>query len=404
MARKKSNKNQRSKQAKKAVKALSKLNPVVLVIVLVLVISIAFGTYMYETNGDFRDFVDVNIFGKEPTADIGDEALTISLIDVGNKYNSDCVYIKVGSTDILVDSAGKFDKKTSNDNIEAYLKSKMTDTLLDYVIVTHADADHIGGFAGDATVTSLFERFKCGTIIDFPRTNKDTATYDRYIENRDAEVRDDGAVHYTALQCYLGQDGASPTYDLSNGATLEILYNYYYENNSSNENNYSVCFRIKHGDKQFLFTGDLEEEGEFKFATKYADIGQVDFFKAGHHGSKTSNNIELLEVIRPKIVGISCVAGHNEFDSAPENIFPTQTAIHNIAKYTQEVYVTACYVDEEYAPLNGTIVVISDQEGVRVDCVVSDDVLARSEWFRDTVSDSTTQKTCPTEWLDLMSA
>lgn len=404
MARKKSNQSKSSRQAKQVVKAISRANPIVLIIVIVLVLSIAFGTYMYQTDDKFRDFVDVNIFGKEPTPDIGEDALSISIIDVGNKYNSDCIYIKVGDTDILVDGAGKFDKKTSNDNIENYVKSKMTDTLLDYVIVTHADADHIGGFAGDSTATSLFERFKCGTIIDFPRTNKDNATYDRYIANRDAEVRDDGAVHYNALQCYLNQNGASSTYDLSNGATLEILYNYYYENYSSDENNYSVCFRILHGDKQFLFTGDLEEDGEIKFATRYADIGQVDFFKAGHHGSKTSNNIQLLEVIRPKIVGISCVAGHNEFNSALANIFPTETAIHNIAKYTSEVYVTACYVDDAYAPLNGTIVVVSDKDGVRVDCVESDEILARSEWFRDTVSDTTTGKTCPTEWLDLMSA
>ena len=43
---------------------------------------------------------------------------------------------------------------------------------------------------------------------------------------------------------------------------LEILYNYYYENKTSDENNYSVCFMLRRGEEQFLFTGDLEEKGE----------------------------------------------------------------------------------------------------------------------------------------------
>ena len=423
-------KSRKSKQAKKVVKALSKLNPIVLVIVIVLVLSIAFGTYMYQTNDEFRGFVDVNIFGQAPEDDGGDggttdggttdggstgggttdgeisDALYISLIDVGNKYNGDCVYIRIGTTDILVDSAGKYDKVTSNDNIENYLNSQMQDELLDYVIVTHADADHIGGFAGDASASgasSLFQRFKCGTIIDFPKSNSTTDTYDRYKANRDAEVRDDGAVHYTALECYNNLNGASRTYDLGSGATLEILYNYYYEHNSHDENNYSVCFRILHGDRQFLFTGDLELDGEEKFSTYYSNLGQVDFFKAGHHGSATSTNSVLLQVIKPKIVGICCVAGRNEFGSDPENIFPTESTIHRIAQYTTQVYVTACYVDDAYAPLNGTIMVISETSGVRVDCSVSDEILAKSDWFKDTVTDPTTSKTCPDEWLEYLS-
>ena len=68
---------------------------------------------------------------------------------------------------------------------------------------------------------------------------------------------------------------------------MEILYNYYYEEDATHENDYSVCVRFYHGSRQFLFTGDLEKSGEEKLAERY-DFTQVELFKAGHHGSSTS--------------------------------------------------------------------------------------------------------------------
>ena len=37
---------------------------------------------------------------------------------------------------------------------------------------------------------------------------------------------------------------------------------YYYDHETTDENNNSVCFLINQGDRHFLFTGDLEKEGE----------------------------------------------------------------------------------------------------------------------------------------------
>ena len=81
--------------------------------------------------------------------------------------------------------------------------------------------------------------------------------------------------------------------------TMEILYNTYYEEETSNENDYSVCVLFKYGQNKFLLTGDLEEDGEKFLATKHAeDIKDCDLFKAGHHGSNTSNTAKLLNVIK----------------------------------------------------------------------------------------------------------
>ena len=316
--------------------------------------------------------------------------LSIHFLELGNGYSGDCIYIKAGDNDILVDAGSRTNSVTT---IKNYVDTYCTDGVLEYVIVTHADQDHIACFAGDKTNKSIFDYYKCETIIDFAKTNKSTQTYQNYIKNRDAEVENDGAVHYTALQCYNETDGASKVYTLDDGITLEILYNYFYENNSSDENNYSVCFMLHQGDRNFLFTGDLEKEGEEKLVENNT-LPEVELFKAGHHGSKTSSNDCLLKVIKPKIVCVCCCAGSVEYTQNKDNTFPTQDFVNRVAPYTDKVYVTttidvkydetsAKYKDDgEYKLLNGNIVVYAKKSGVEVNCSNNNILLKDTEWFK----------------------
>ena len=316
--------------------------------------------------------------------------LSIHFMELGNAYAGDSIYIKAGDTDILIDAGSR---PSSTDTTAAYIDSYCTDGVLEYVIATHADRDHIAGFAGSSSSPSIFERYECEVIIDFPRTNSDTKTYQTYIEQRDAEVAA-GAVHYTALECWNEEGGAQRTYQVSEGVEMEILYNYYYEYDSDDENNYSVCLLFNQGDRHFLFTGDLEEEGE-EYLVQYNDLPEVELFKAGHHGSKTSSNEALLSVIRPKIVCVCCCAGTDEYTDTPENQFPTQAMIDRVAKYTDRVYVTS--LGDESAPagyvsMNGDITVTSSAAGeVSVSCSASDALLKDTEWFRQ-------NRTMPAAW------
>ena len=330
--------------------------------------------------------------------------LSIHFLELGNHYTGDSVYINAGGVDILVDAGSR---PSSVNTIGAYLTNYVTDNKLEYVIATHADQDHIAGFAGNNSYNSIFQLYECETIIDFPKSNKTTDTYNRYKTQRDAEISN-GATHYTALQCWNNEDGASRIIQLSDSIELEILYNYYYEHNSSHENNYSVCFMINHGDKHFLFTGDLEEEGE-EYLVEYNDLPQVEVFKAGHHGSSTSSNECLLSVIQPKIVCVCCCAGGVEYsgDDATSELtntadykefmkgtFPTQNFINRVFPYTVQVYVTTVgnvvydsqigkYVDNGSSSLNGNIVVTSSRNGVSVHCSNNDTYLKDTQWFAD---------------------
>lgn len=329
----------------------------------------------------------------------GDLDISFHFMKLGNEYAGDCIYVKAGETDILIDAGSRTSSITF---IADYLNDFVTDGKLEYVIATHADQDHIAGFS--KRDGSIFDLYECGVIIDFPLTNKTTQTYKNYVLERDEEV-DNGAKHYTALDCYNNVNGGQRVFDLVDGAIkMEILYNYFYEHKTSDENDYSVCLQFIHGDRKFLFTGDLEEAGE-QYLVQYNTLSKVELYKAGHHGSKTSSNDCLLNVITPEICVCCCCAGSVEYTQTFANTFPTQAFIDRISKHTERVYVPIMieveYNEEkqkyqnveEYVELNGNVVVISNDEGVDVRCSNNDTLLKDTEWFKS-------NRTTPANWVN----
>ena len=212
---------------------------------------------------------------------ISNSDLSIHFLELGNKYTGDCIYIKVGDTDILIDGGSK---TSSVSTITSYVDEFMTDDVMDYIIITHAHEDHYAGYATNATTESLFDHYRndgtngksIGTIITFAQTRKsDTANMHSNYLRELGEATTSGAKHFTALECseetinYQGFQAQS-MYDLgtdSDGNTiwLQILYTKFYTSQgkleTTTENNFSVCFQIIQGTKKYLFTGDLEKDG-----------------------------------------------------------------------------------------------------------------------------------------------
>ncbi|MBR5044198.1 MAG: MBL fold metallo-hydrolase, partial [Clostridia bacterium] len=317
--------------------------------------------------------------------DIGGN-LQIHFLELGSYYTGDCVYIKAGDTDILIDAGSK---SSSVPTISAYLNNYVTDGKLEYVIVTHAHEDHYAGFAAKE---GIFDLYECGTIIDFALTNqKATAsTYSKYIAKRDAEIAA-GATHYTAQDCIADE---KTDFAVADGINMKILDSYYYTHEDKHtENNYSVCMLLTEGENNYLFTGDLEADGE-KYLVEMNDLPEVVLYKAGHHGSRTSSSDELLSVIKPQIVCVCCCAGSNEYRAAESNKFPTQDFIDRVAPYTDQVYVTTIVESDEnktFRSMNGDITVCSDGSRVWVVCSASDLLLRETAWFEE-------KRTCPAAW------
>lgn len=313
----------------------------VLIIIAALIGVLVYGYYQ----GWFDSFLGKNPGnGNGGNGEVAD--MSIHFIDFGNNSSGDCIYIKAGDTDILIDAGSTSSSATV---IKNYVDKYCKDGILEYVIVTHSDTDHIYAFTGSGG--GIFEMYDCKTIIDFDKVTSESNTLKTYYERRDAEVAK-GAKHYTALQCYKEEGGAKRVYQLADGITMEILYQKFYEQVSSDNNNHSVCVLFTQGDNHYLFTGDLEEAGEKSLVEKNPNLPEVELFKAGHHGSATSTNDVLLKVIKPKYVIASCVTGDRRYG------FPSQNFIDRVAPYTDNVYITMLHTEDQatYGKMNGNIV------------------------------------------------
>lgn len=323
--------------------------------------------------------------------------LQIYFLELGSYKTGDSVFIKANDIDILIDAGSE---TTSVPTLVEFINKHCTDNKLEYVITTHAHSDHYSGMFG-SNKNGIMYQYKIDTIIDFALSNDtERAQYKKYQDAVNYAISN-GAKRFSVADCFYEKNGASKSYYLDevNNISLDILYNKYYFEKSSDENNYSVCSMINYNDKHFMFTGDLEKDGEEAMA-KYYDkstsektLPHVDLFKAGHHGSATSSNEALLDLITPEICCVCCCAGSSEYTNVNNTIFPTQDFINRIAKYTDRVYVTSVLKEKEtrenndfiFTSLNGTICISSNGSLVGINATNNVTKLKDSTWFNEEI-------------------
>lgn len=390
MARRKNTKRQVRKQVEK----VAKKYPLITFIVVLILVAAVIGGYFLHKKG----IVNIPFFGEQETSETDEpvgggevivtDELSIHFLELGNGNTGDCTMIDIGDTEILIDAGSR---KGSAKTIRKYIDQYCTDGTLEYVIATHADQDHIAAFVGESensSRTGILYQYKVGTLIQFSLTNQPLLTdkgnktlYGEYLDAVEYS-KSQGATVYTALECWNSANGASRSYTLADGITMNFLYQKYYEETSGDENDYSVCMLLTQGTNNYLFTGDLEKHGEASLVANNK-LPKCKLFKGGHHGSPTSSTDALLSVIKPEIVCVCCCAGSDEYTDNPANMFPAQAFVDRIAPYTQKVYVTTMIADNSdgYQSMNGNIVVSSNGGEVSVNCSNNNILLKDTEWF-----------------------
>lgn len=334
--------------------------------------------------GDALDEDAVNAIKSEETT------LSVHFLELGNKYTGDCVFINVGEFEILIDAGSRAD---SVDDIYEYVKPYV-DGQLEYVVVTHAHQDHYAGFATKNYADSLFSKFDdgIGTVVTFAQTNQkaDKAGLYQYFENNVKTLKEKGTERKYVNEYF--ESGASATVKINDNVSIEFLEHKFYREKSKTENNYSVCFQIVEtaGENvyRYLFTGDLEEDGEKDLVKQNADkMGKTRLYKAGHHGSKTSTSQELLDVIDPDAICVCACAGSPEYTKNKDNQFPTQAFVDRV--YTKnaetQVFVTSLCVDydaNKFTSMNGNIVICSAGNSVTRYFSNNATELRETEWFK----------------------
>lgn len=250
--------------------------------------------------------------------------LEVHFIDVGQ---GDAILLKCAGKAMLID-AGDNDKGTL---VQSYLQ-KQDVSRLDYVISTHPDSDHCGG------LDVILYKFDCGTII-MPSYDKNTDTYRDVINTMNSKG-------YRATLPTVGT-----SYTLGD-ASFTIIGP---ASAADDANNNSVALILTHGDKRFLFTGDAEADEESDILNLGIALS-CDVYKAGHHGSRTSSDIALLEAASPEYCVISCGE-----DNSYEH--PHAETLNNLRALGIKVFRT----DEQ-----GSVVCTSDGKNLIWNCAPSE--------------------------------
>lgn len=257
----------------------------------------------------------------------------VHFINTG-KGTSTLVVGPTGET-MLVDSG---DWQDDGEYVLAYLQAHDVDRL-DYLVSTHADADHIGGHAA---VIEYFETEGegVGAVYD-PGIAASTQTYERYLDAIEA--------HDVTLY----ETRAGDTIPVE-GAEIDVLAppSPYLASGDRNEN--SVVLRLGFGASSFLFPGDAGDAGEEYLVDEYGSALNVTVLQAGHHGSATSSSASFLDAVDPRVAVIS-----SPYDSQYGH--PDETVLERLGVRSVRTYWTGTHGDVVLTS-NGSAIAVATQQ------------------------------------------
>ena len=205
---------------------------------------------------------------------------------------------------------------TTADVILPYLKRRGI-RRLDKLILTHPDEDHIGS-AGE-----LIEGIGIKEIM--------TAAVSRE-DYQDLPFRKKAAAKGIRVR----ETGKGDAWRKGE-AFFSVLHPSGYE---EEKNDASIVLHARIGGLVWLFTGDLEAEGEEKVLGAYPGL-RADVLKVGHHGSKTSSTEAFLDAVSPKAAVVS--AGKNNRYGHPSPEVLQALSLRGIPLYRTDLHGAVSY-------------------------------------------------------------
>ena len=215
----------------------------------------------------------------------------VTVVDVGQ---GDSIFLRSMKGDtILIDVGGKVTFGSKEKWQEASQTSNAEKTLIpylqargvsqiDYLVLTHTDTDHIG---------DLEEVAKCFKIKEI-------------CVSQGALTKSSFVKRLRTIKCPVHTLKAGDKLPMM-GSNLQVLYP---NKIGDGGNNDSIVLYGKLLGSSFLFTGDLEKEGEEELMASYPTL-RASVLKAGHHGSKGSSSEAFLDQLHPSLALVS--AGEN---------------------------------------------------------------------------------------------
>ncbi|HXT64504.1 MAG TPA: ComEC/Rec2 family competence protein [Pyrinomonadaceae bacterium] len=238
-----------------------------------------------------------------------DGKLHVDFLDVGQ--GDSALLMMPDGTTLLIDGGGhpNIDWTRENDGdeepfqrdtrtigegvVSEFLWSKGLDRV-DYLVATHADADHIDG------LNDVVRNFKVqGAIV--ARSPTRDAGFERFARSLNAA--------HVPMEII----GRSDSIDVG-GVTIDVLWPPQTADvDSTYRNNDALLLRVRFGQRVLLFTADIEKEAETAVLKSGVDL-HSDIVKVAHHGSRTSSTQGFVAATDPDVavisVGRTSIFGH----------------------------------------------------------------------------------------------
>ena len=248
-----------------------------------------------------------------------DEKLfSVHIIDVGQ---GDSIFIQTLENKRILIDAGDEDAEHT---VYSYLKRRGVKKI-DVLIATHPDTDHIG------SMDYIIDKFKISHFY-MPEAKTDSEAFYNLLDScKDKNLK----IEYLTKGDVLKIDSST---------SMEILS----PSTITDKNNLnSIVSLLNYKGYEFLFTGDAEKENESEILSS-CNLPDIEFLKAGHHGSSSSSTKEFVERVKPEAVAISC--GYNN-----DYGHPHRSVLDTFRENGSVVYRT---------DKNGTLVFYCDENGI----------------------------------------
>lgn len=178
------------------------------------------------------------------------------------------------------------------------------DRTIELLVLTHAEADHVGG------LPQLLARYRVGQVVESGFAGE-SAVYEAWREGLRAQgVEPDVAE-------------AGERWNLGEGVTLEVLAPTGEPFDDLNDN--SVVTRLRYGEFCALLTGDIQAEAEARLVSS-GTLGGCQVVKVPHHGSETSSSQGFLDALRPSYALVS-VGAENRFGHPNDEVMARYEAM-----------------------------------------------------------------------------
>lgn len=194
----------------------------------------------------------------------------ITAIDVGQ---GQCILLQYENKYYMVDCGGDSDETAANEAAQLLISQGIF--RLDGFILTHFDADHVGGAENLLKIVPAEKLYL--PVWDGENKYKDALVH-RYKDK----------IHWVEEDLFLDE------------GNITMFPSFVGE--ESNESGLCILFQPENCD--ILITGDRSTSGE-RDLIAHAELPDLEILVAGHHGSASSTSWELLDATRPEIVLIS---------------------------------------------------------------------------------------------------